>query len=203
MPARPAAASVTHPIRLLLIASSLWYFSEGLLGPLFAVFSEQIGGDVLDITGAWATYLIASGVAYPLVGRLLNGSRWKFRMIAVGYALNTLFTFSYLLVNDTTDLLLVQVGLGVAEALSTPSWDAYFASKLSDTTDTFAWGLASGHTQFISGIAIAMGGLIANFVSFRALFLVMGVISLVATVVQVRLSLMEESGDAGTPTPVA
>jgi predicted MFS family arabinose efflux permease len=183
---------MTRPVRLLLIASSLWYFSEGLLGPLFAIFSEQIGGDVLDITTAWATYLIASGIAYPVVGRLLNRSRWKFRMIAVGYALNTVFTFSYLLVNDTTDLLLVQVGLGVAEAISTPSWDAFFASKLADREDTFAWGIASGHTQFISGVAIAIGGLIANFISFQALFVTMGLISLVATVVQVRLSVMEE-----------
>lgn len=112
---------MTRPLKLLLVASSLWYFSEGLLGPLFAVFSEQVGGDVLDITAAWATYLIVSGLAYPVVGKLLNRSRWKFRMIAVGYGLNTLFTFAYLLVNDTTDLLLVQVGLGIAEAVSTPS----------------------------------------------------------------------------------
>jgi predicted MFS family arabinose efflux permease len=190
---------VTRPIRLLLIASSLWYFSEGLLGPLFAVFSEQIGGDILDITGAWAMYLIASGIAYPVVGRLLNTSRWKFRMIAVGYALNTVFTFGYLLVNDTTDLLLVQIGLGVAEAIATPSWDAFFASKLHDTRDTFAWGIASGHTQFISGVAIAIGGLIASYASFRAVFLVMGLISLAATVVQVRLSVLEERADADTP----
>ncbi len=183
---------MNRPIRLLLIASSLWYFSEGLLGPLFAVFSEQIGGDVLDITAAWATYLIVSGIAYPLVGRVLNHSTWKFRMIAIGYALNTVFTFSYLLVSNTTELLLVQVGLGVAESISTPSWDAFFASKLRDTDDTFAWGIASGHTQFISGVAIAVGGLIAEFVSFRALFLVMGIISLMATIVQVRLSWMEE-----------
>lgn len=187
---------MTRPVRLLLIASSLWYLSEGLLGPLFAVFSEQIGGDVLDISAAWATYLIASGIAYPVVGRLLNHSRWKFRMIAVGYVLNTVFTFSYLLVTDTTQLLIVQVGLGVAEAISTPSWDAFFASKLADTKDTFAWGIANGHTQFISGVAIAIGGLIANFVSFQALFLTMGLISLAATVVQVRLSWMEEHAAA-------
>lgn len=34
------------PPGLLLIAPGLWYFSEGLLGPRFAVFSEQIGGDL-------------------------------------------------------------------------------------------------------------------------------------------------------------
>ncbi len=191
---------MTKPLRLLLIASSLWYLSEGLLGPLFAIFSERIGGDLLDITSAWAVYLIASGIAYVIVGRLLNRSRWKFRMIAVGYALNTIFTFSYLLVHNTTALFLVQIGLGIAEAIATPAWDAFYASRLADTEDTFAWGLASGHTQFISGVAIAIGGLIAKYLSFNALFVLMGCISLVATIVQGRLSWMEErSGDAPPP----
>lgn len=193
---------MTKPLRLLLIASSLWYFSEGLLGPLFAVFSEEIGGDLLDITSAWAVYLIASGVAYVVVGRLLNRSAWKFRMIAVGYALNTLFTFAYLLVHDTTGLFLVQIGLGVAEAVATPAWDAFYASRLADTEDTFAWGIASGHTQFISGIAIAVGGLIAKYLSFDALFVVMGLISLAATIVQGRLSWLEERASS-RPVPVA
>jgi hypothetical protein len=182
-------------IPLLLLSSSLWYFSEGLLGPLFAVFSEQVGGDLLDITASWATYLIVSGVAYPVVGRLLNGTRWKFRMITVGYALNTVFTFAYLLVSNTTELLLVQMGLGIAEALATPSWDAYYATQLRDnyrTDDTFFWGIATGHTQFVSGIAIAVGGLIANFVSFQALFITMGLISLLATVVQARVTYLDE-----------
>ncbi|MBL8961846.1 MAG: hypothetical protein JNJ98_18440, partial [Gemmatimonadetes bacterium] len=50
---------------------------------------------------------------------------------------------------------------------------------------------------FISGIAIAIGGLIANFVSFQALFVLMGCLNLVATVVQVRLSWWEERVAAG------
>lgn len=183
---------MNNATKLLLVGSSLWYFAEGLLGPLFAVFSEQVGGDVLDITGAWAAYLIVSGIAYPLVGRLLNRSRWKYRMITVGYALNTLFTFAYLFVTNTTHLLLVQVGLGVAEAISTPSWDAFFASQLGEKEDTFLWGVASGHTQFISGVAILVGGLIAELVSFRALFVAMGCISLAATLVQARLSWLAE-----------
>ncbi len=183
---------MTGPTRLLLLASSLWYFSEGLLGPLFAVFSEQVGGDLLDITGAWAAYLIVSGLAYPVVGRLLNRSRWKFRMIAVGYALNTIFTFAYLLVDNTTSLLLVQVGLGVAEAVATPSWDALFARDLPERDDTFLWGIASGHTQFVSGVAILVGGFIAAYVSFQALFITMGILSLLATIVQARVSWIEE-----------
>ena len=187
---------MTNASRLLILSSALWHLSEGLLGPLFAVFSERVGGDILDITGAWAAYLIVSGLAYPLVGRLMNRSRWKFRIIVVGYALNTLFTFAYLLVDSTTTLLLVQVGLGLAEAISTPSWDALFARELTDRDDTFLWGIASGHTQFVSGIAVAIGGLIAAYVSFEALFVTMGVLSALATVVQARVSWVQERAAA-------
>ena len=172
---------MNRSLRLLLIASSLWYLGEGLLGPLFAVFAERVGGDVFDITSAWATYLIVCGLAYPIVGRLVNQSRWKFRVITIGYALNTVCTFSYLLVTTPHQLLLVQLGLGLAEAISTPSWDAYFASELSERDDTFAWGIASGHTQVVSGIAIAVGGMIAKWGSFHALFITMGCISLLAS----------------------
>ena len=183
---------MSNASRLLILSSALWHLSEGLLGPLFAVFSERVGGDILDITGAWAAYLIVSGLAYPLVGRLMNRSRWKFRIIVVGYALNTAFTFAYLLVDSTTTLLLVQVGLGLAEAISTPSWDALFARELPDRDDTFLWGIASGHSQFVSGIAVAIGGLIAAYVSFAALFVTMGVLSALATVVQARVSWVQE-----------
>lgn len=179
---------VSRPLRLLLIASSLWYLSEGLLGPLFAVFAQQVGGDIFDISTAWAAYLIVCGLAYPITGRLVNRTRWKFRIIAVGYALHTLCTFGYLLVRDTHHLLLVQVGLGIAEAIATPSWDAFFASELRETDDTFAWGIVGGHTQFIGGVAIALGGLLAKYVSFHALFVTMGCISLAATLVQFRLA---------------
>ncbi len=183
---------MNRTVRLLLIASSLWYLSEGLLGPLFAVFAQRIGGDVFDITSAWAAYLIVCGLAYPIVGRLVNQSRWKFRVITVGYAMHTVCTFCYLFVHTPQQLLVVQVGLGLAEAISTPSWDAYFASELTERDDTFAWGIASGHTQIVSGIAIAIGGMIAKWGSFQALFITMGCISLLATLVQAQITWREE-----------
>ena len=36
---------LTKTTKILLIASSLWYFGEGLFGPLFAIYAEKIGGD--------------------------------------------------------------------------------------------------------------------------------------------------------------
>jgi hypothetical protein len=172
--------------RMLLFASSLWYFGEGLFGPLFAIFSEKVGGDLLDITWAWSLYLVVTGVFYVVIGKLFNRSIWKPKLIVIGYGLNTVFTFCYLFVSNTTGLLLVQAGLGLAEAISTPAWDATFSSELEDTNDTFVWGIANGQSFFVSGIAIAIGGLIANYISFEALFILMGSIQLIATIIQAR-----------------
>jgi predicted MFS family arabinose efflux permease len=181
--------------KVLLIASSLWYFGEGLFGPLFAVYAEKMGGDILDITEAWAAYLVATGVFYVLVGKIINKSKYKKQVMIFGYALNALLTFGYIFVYDTKTLLIIQVGLGIAEALSTPIWDSLFATNLEDTENTFHWGLATGHTHFISGIAIAIGGLVAHYLSFNTLFIIMGCIQVIATIVQyqvIRLSSQKE-----------
>ena len=31
-------------LKILLYGGNIWYFAEGMLGPLFAVFTERIGG---------------------------------------------------------------------------------------------------------------------------------------------------------------
>jgi MFS family permease len=173
---------------ILLIASSLWYFGEGLFGPLFAIYAEKIGGDMLDITWAWSIYLICTGLFYGLVGRMLMRSRFKAHVMVFGYGLNAILTLCYLLVHNTNQLFVVQIGLGIAEALSTPVWDELFASNLDEQRNTFHWSLASGHSHFVSGIAIAIGGLIAHYISFHALFILMGCVQTIATIIQSKLA---------------
>ncbi|MEY4057201.1 MAG: hypothetical protein RLZ50_413 [Bacteroidota bacterium] len=184
---------LTKTTKILLIASSLWYFGEGLFGPLFAIYAEKIGGDLLDITWAWAFYLVTTGVFYFIIGKYFNHSAYKKHVMIAGYGLNALLTFGYMFVSNPKELFLLQIGLGIAEALSAPIWDSLFASNMEDTENTFHWSLASGHTHFVSGIAIAIGGLIANYISFNALFLTMGIIQVIATFVQAKLLFLNKS----------
>lgn len=173
--------------KILLVGANLWYFGEGMLGPLFAVFAERVGGDILDITWAWATYLVMTGICYILVGRLINGKPYKAKVMVFGYALNALLTFGYLFVSSPWHLFFVQAGLGIAEAIGTPAWDALYAKNIDETHDTYAWGLASGQSQIVTGMAIVCGGLIAHYISFNALFITMGSIQVIATIMQARI----------------
>jgi Major Facilitator Superfamily len=173
--------------KILLFGANIWYFGEGMLGPLFAVFAERIGGDILDITWAWATYLIMTGVLYIVVGKLIRGKKYKMKILVAGYGLNALLTFGYLFVSTPWQLFFVQAGLGVAEAIGTPAWDALYAQSVDKEMDTYAWGLAGGQSQIVTGLAIVTGGLIAHYLSFNTLFIVMGIVQVMATFVQAKI----------------
>lgn len=177
----------TKTTRILLLGANIWFFGEGMLGPLFAIFAEKVGGDILDITWAWATYLIVTGLLYIVVGRLINDKKYKEKVMVAGYALNAFFTFGYLFVSSPLQLFFVQAGLGVAEAIGTPAWDGLYSKSMGEGHGTFAWGLATGQSQIVTGIAIVCGGLIVHYVSFHALFFTMGIIQVIATIIQARI----------------
>jgi predicted MFS family arabinose efflux permease len=178
---------LTKTTRTLLLAANIWYFGEGMIGPLYAIFAEKVGGDILDITWAWSAYLVCTGCCYILFGRLFNRKKYKAQMMVFGYTLNAVLTFGYLLVDNPFKLFLVQVGLGVAEAIGTPLWDSLYASSLTEEHDTYAWGLSTGQSQIVSGFAFGVGGLMTYYYSFNVLFIAMGVIQLIAAVVSMQL----------------
>lgn len=178
---------LSRTTKILLTGANIWYFGEGMLGPLFAVFAEKVGGDILDITWAWATYLVITGICYILVGKLINGKPYKEKIMVAGYSLNALFTFGYLFVSDSWHLFIVQAGLGIAEAIGTPAWDALYAKNAGDDHDTYAWGLSSGQSQIVTGAAILVGGLITHYGSFNILFIMMGTIQSIAAIVQAQI----------------
>lgn len=157
-----------------------------MFGPLLAIFTERVGGSVLDISWAWAMYLVFYGVLSILLGRASDHMH-KGRLMVWGYGLNAVFTFGYLLVSNPLQLLAVQAGLGVAAALATPTWDALYDEYSDKKVDGMAWGLAGGTASIVTGIAIVIGGAIVEYSSFTLLFVTMGCIQVAATVYQANI----------------
>jgi len=172
---------------ILLYANNLWYFGAGMLGPLFAVFAERIGGDILEISWAWATYLIVTGVLVIFVGKISDEKISKEKLMITGFALNALFTFGYLFVSSPLHLFIVQIGLGISNALAMPTWEALYSKYEDKKHDGYEWGLAGGEGSIISGIAIIIGGFIIGYLSFTVLFISMGIIQVIATIYQAKI----------------
>ncbi len=168
--------------KILLLSSYIWFFGEGLLGPLYAIFTQNIGGDVLELTGAYAFYLITMGVLTIFVGKFSDHHSKKYLM-TFGYGLNAVATFGYLFVDNSFTLFFVQGLLGIASALATPTWNSLFSIYEDKKHVGEEWGLDNGGSQIIIGLATITGGLIITYFSFTALFVLMGIMQVISTLV--------------------
>ncbi len=71
---------------------------------------------------------------------------------------------------------------------------------MDDPGDTQLWGIAGGQAHFFSGIAIAIGGLITYYISFNALFIIMGIIQATATIMQSRILFLKKESRSNEVT---
>ncbi len=172
--------------KILLYSSNIWYFGDGMFGPLLAVFTEKIGGSILDIAWAWSIYLITTGVFSIVVGKYSDHHN-KAKIMVFGYGLTAILTFCYIFIQNPLQLLILQAGLGLSLALTNPTWYALYTKYSTPTSCGTIWGLAEGEGKIIMGIAFVIGGLIVTKISFNALFITMGCIQVCATVYQAQI----------------
>ncbi|MBM3281961.1 MAG: MFS transporter [Candidatus Diapherotrites archaeon] len=172
--------------RILLVSSNLWYLAEGLFGPLLAVFAGQVGGNILDISFAWAIFLIVSGLANVFIGRL-SDKHSREKILVLGYALNTLVLFGYIFVSNPMQLFIAEAFMGLAAAMASPTWYSLFSQYETKKSSGREWGLVTGQAKIATAAAMIVGGYIVTYLSFTALFVLMGSIQLVATLYQAKI----------------
>lgn len=178
---------LTKRIRILLLSDYFMVFGSGMLGPLFAVFTEKIGGDILDIAWVWATYMIMTGIIIVAVGKISDKLIAKEKLVIAGFLLSSIFTLGYLLVSKPFHLFFVQAGLAIATALSFPTWDALYARYEDKKQDGYTWGLVDGGEQIVPGVAMLIGGFVVVYFGFKVLFVIMALVQFVGAISQARI----------------
>lgn len=173
-------------IKILIGASIFFNFSAGLFGPIYAIFVQEIGGDILTASNAWAVYSIVIGALLLITGRLEDHLNRR-KMVILGYFLSTVGTAGYLFVRQPLDLFIVQIILGVSAAINNPAWSAIFSTSLDKHCESSEWAEWEGIIRIDLGIAAFLGGIIVVAFGFRTLFILMTIISACSTVVSTLL----------------
>jgi MFS family permease len=75
-----------------------------------------------------------------------------------------------------------QVIAGLATGLIEPAWDSLFTDAIEHSSAKH-WSIWSGSTHLIAGAAALIGGVVVAYSSFTVLFVSMGLIDIVATLV--------------------
>lgn len=169
-------------LKILLWADGLAGLAVGMIGPIYAIFVQDIGGDILDASWAYAAYMITGGVVMYLISRLQDQSQRKEKFVVAGYALTSLGCLLYVFVDSQFTLLLTQVVLGLAIAVLAPAFDALYSHFVHAAREASNWGMWEGLSYVVTGIGAIAGGYIVNLYGFKTLFVVMFAVSLLGTI---------------------
>ncbi len=177
---------MNRAVKTLLLAEGFFLFASGLLGPIWAVYVEDIGGDILDASGAFGLFMLTAALVTYVLSKIEDRQRHKAKFVVFGYLIGVIGYTGYIFVESTFQLLLVQAILGLTVAIKDPAYDGLF-SKFAKKHITLAWGEWEAMDYLTTGASAIVGGLIAKFFGFKTLIFLMIAFSLVGLLTSLSL----------------
>ncbi|MFA6042686.1 MAG: MFS transporter [Patescibacteria group bacterium] len=169
-------------VQILLLTDAWWSLAIGLIGPIYAIFVQDIGGDILDASWAYFAFMFSSGVALYLFGKIEDKIKKPQYALTLGYVLLSLGCFSYIFVHDQFTLVITQIILGMGIAVASPIFDAMYGRFVSKGHAASEWGDWEAMGYIVTAIASLIGGYLATLVGFRWLFIIMFAISVLSVI---------------------
>ncbi len=179
-------------LKLFLAVNSFFVFSIGMFWPIYAIYVQKIGGDILDAGTASAIFMIVSGVGILFMGKVQDKIKRDKPVIIVGYSLMSISFLGYFFVSNVAQLFLVQVLLGISSVIVTPAYDSFYTKYLEKGKFASQWGAWEASWHIVTGIAALVGAFLAKMLNFKALFMAMFLISLIGLAMSILLKEKDE-----------
>lgn len=174
-----------------LLLSAYWtsIFSEGVLLPIYAVFVQNIGWDILDASGAMAVFLVSQGIFTIIIQR----SKWirehDMFMMIIGRAIWLSGIALYFAVSNMRMLFITQVLVAMGNAIADPIFDKELADHTDDKNKLSQRWLWEGMQDIVNGISAIIWWIIVSVRGFKwliAFMVLCGTVSLIIIVIYVK-----------------
>lgn len=147
----------------------------GLISPIFAIFiTEQIKGNIEIVAFVTATYWIIKSAIQPALAICLDtvkGEKDDFNFLILGMTIAAFVPLGYFFASKVYHIFILESIRGVAMSFVTPAWHGIFTRHLKKGWEAFSWSVKSTGLGFASGLAAAFGGILATFMGFKVVFI--------------------------------
>jgi len=164
-------------LRVLLLTNGIILLAGAMLGPIYALFVEDIGGDLMDASIAGFLFAISAGIVTLLSGKFSDRIKRSDRVVILGYFMIGLGFFLFQYIETVTALFALQVLIGMGEAIYSPAFDKLYSENLDEGKYGTAWGAWESIYYFTTAFGALLGGLIVTNFGFSVLFLSMAILS--------------------------
>lgn len=158
----------------------------GLIQPVFAIFLlENIAySSVLAVGIATSIQLVTKAILQIMIGRWTDaekGNRRELYSLISGSVIISLVPFSYIFATNISHIYIIQLFYGLGSALAFPGWMVVFSQYLRRDRLGYEWSVYSTVMSLGTAAAASLGAYIADFYSFKVLFVIVGLLSVLGT----------------------
>lgn len=173
-------------VKILILCDFFIITGFGFLTPIFAVFviDHIIGGTLLVVGIAEAIYLGTKAVGQIFVADYLDiepSDKRNWRWAFIGSLVFGLSAFLYIFCRYPIHLYLVELIMGASTACEYPAFYALFLKHLDRKRRNFQLSFHSAAIEIGGAAAAAIGGVLAHFLGFSNLFVIVALFSLLGT----------------------
>lgn len=161
---------VNRSLAILFLTNSLFVFASSLLGPLYAVFVERIGGGLMSISMSTAIYYVVATITLLFVSRVGDSFKETEVLLAGSWLFRGFVFLSLIFVRNIYGLLVVQSALGLGEAVGTPAFSSLFARHLDKGKGMYDYSNWSVVSNIVLALATLIGGFVVSYFGFDLLF---------------------------------
>jgi MFS family permease len=169
-------------LRVLFLYNGVFVLAGSLLGPLYALYVERLDAGILPVSISWATFLASATLFTYFLSKMGDRFKSKRFLLMAGYIIRGICWFSMTLISNIEQLILIQLILGIGEALGSPAFDTLFAEHLDRNKhimDYSDWKVVSNGVLVLGTIA---GGIVVSKFGFSYLLFGMSGLALVSFV---------------------
>lgn len=176
-------------LRVVLFTNILVLVAGAMFVPMYAVYVERIGGDLLDAGLAASLFAVAAGVTSLVAGSFADRIKRKAKLVALCYLLIGGGFLMYILVQNVWQLFVLQIVIGLLQASYEPVFDGLYTKHIGNPKKASSrWSFWEAGNYFSLAIGAGAGALVVTATNFATLFAIMAGLCVLSGLYVLRVS---------------
>ena len=167
--------------RALILASFIGTFGEAMFIPVYPLFTESVGGSLLDIGIGFAIFNMFVGGFVATVGQTEWFEKKVNLALIMAAGIFLVGDLCLLGVKTQLELFAVQAVLGTALGIFNSAWDAMY-SEDEESSQAKKWSFWTGGVSFVVGVASLCGPCVVHYLGYKGLFISMAAIDVISII---------------------
>lgn len=162
-------------VRLLLGSSIFIHMGLNILAPVYAIYVQRIGGQLIDASFSIGFYALLRGILYFVFAKL-NDRHLPHRPILFGgYMMYAAAYLAYIIIDAPIWLFVIQGWLALADTILNPSWSTVIATSLQSGQERATYAKFYGYRSMFEALGAFIGGIAIVSIGFSWTFAIMSI----------------------------